>query len=149
MAAISKSAAEALVKAMREEGVRGILTGWAHAVRGHYNFKNPSQPEDPTKSYFTIGGGVSGIEQSNIMVGLLGKVIGTQNSPPDMRGDDADNSKVYIYRTFPDVIGKSSLGRDCYIVRIILSSQTSGPSRGKPIMKTTYPDTSIVGTALR
>jgi len=149
MGAMSKNAANNLVKAFREDRmVANLMTGWGHAVKGHYNFADPSQPEENGKSYFTIGVGMSANEKTNAMVKLLADTIGT-GPMPEMRGDTNDNSKVYVYRQFNDVIGKSGNNADCKYVRLVLSTQSNGPSKGKPIMKTAYPDRGIYGDPLR
>jgi hypothetical protein len=118
-----------------------VMSGWKHAMEGHYDFQNPGNQPNSQKSYFTIA------DPTKTGNAIGSKVMDAINSSSKrvLKGDARDAKVVLLYRDFGTPIGKSSNGSDCSIMRVVLARNL----QGKPIVKSCYPVSAISGSDLK
>ena len=118
-----------------------VMSGWKHAMEGHYDFQNPGRQPNPQKSYFTVP---DPTKSGNAIGNKVMDAINTA-SKRVLKGDATDAKVVLLYRDFGTPIGKSSNGVDNSIMRVVLSRNL----QGKPIVRSCYPVSEIKGTDLK
>jgi hypothetical protein len=117
-----------------------VMSGWRHAMEGHYNFADPSIQPNATKSYFTVP---DPTKQGNALGSKIMDAI-QSTAKRQLRGDAADSKVLLVYREFEEPIGKTATGADCNIMRVVLGRG----AQNKPIIKSCYPVSAVTGTVL-